>query len=48
MALGARIGDPIVGLVITLVIIKITWDSWRTISTTDPGEMLEDQHERQH
>ena len=39
VALGARIGDPIIGLVITLVILKITWDSWRTVSTTEPGEM---------
>lgn len=31
VALGAPIGDPIIGLVITLVILKITWDSWRTI-----------------
>ena len=38
VALGARIGDPIVGLVITVVILKVTWDSWRTVSTTDPGE----------
>jgi cation diffusion facilitator family transporter len=28
VALGARIGDPIVGLAITGVILKITWDSW--------------------
>ena len=28
MALGFRIGDPIIGLAITLVILKITWDSW--------------------
>jgi len=41
VALGARIGDPIVGLLITLVILKITWDSWRTVSTTDPGELVE-------
>jgi divalent metal cation (Fe/Co/Zn/Cd) transporter len=41
VALGARIGDPIVGLMITLVILKITWDSWRTVSTTDPGELVE-------
>jgi cation diffusion facilitator family transporter len=39
VALGLRIGDPLVGLVITLVILKITWDSWRVVSTTDPGEM---------
>jgi cation diffusion facilitator family transporter len=41
VALGAQIGDPIIGLAITLVIIKITWDSWRTVSSTDPGEMIE-------
>lgn len=28
VASGARVGDPIVGLAITLVILKITWDSW--------------------
>jgi divalent metal cation (Fe/Co/Zn/Cd) transporter len=39
VALGGRIGDPIVGLVITLVILKITWDSWRTVTTTEPGEL---------
>ena len=41
VALGANIADPIIGLVITLVIIKITWDSWRTVSTTEPGELVE-------
>jgi Co/Zn/Cd efflux system component len=40
VAAGAPIGDPIIGLAITLVILKITWDSWRTVSTTDPGEMV--------
>lgn len=44
VALGARIGDPIIGLAITLVILKITWDSWRTVTTTEPGEVVE-QHE---
>jgi len=45
VSLGANIADPIIGLVITLVIIKITWDSWRTVSTTEPGELVEaDQH----
>jgi len=38
VALGAPIGDPIIGLAITLVILTITWDSWRTISTSkNPG-----------
>ena len=31
VGLGAPIADPIVGLVITVVILKITWDSWRTV-----------------
>jgi divalent metal cation (Fe/Co/Zn/Cd) transporter len=32
VALGVPRGDPVVGLAITLVILKITWDSWRTIT----------------
>jgi cation diffusion facilitator family transporter len=31
VALGAQIADPIIGLAITLVILKITWDSWHTV-----------------
>jgi cation diffusion facilitator family transporter len=31
VAAGAEVGDPLVGLAITLVILRITWDSWRTI-----------------
>jgi cation diffusion facilitator family transporter len=41
VALGAQLADPIIGLVITVVILKITWDSWLTVSRTDPGELLE-------
>jgi divalent metal cation (Fe/Co/Zn/Cd) transporter len=41
VSLGAQVGDPIIGLAITLVILKITWDSWRTISTTEPGELID-------
>ena len=45
VALGLNLADPIIGLVITAVILHITWESWHTISTTDPGEMLEhEQH----
>ncbi len=40
--LGVEIADPVVGLLITLVILKITWDSWRVVTTTEPGEL---QHE---
>ena len=31
VAAGVPIADPVIGLVITLVIFKITWDSWRTV-----------------
>ena len=31
VALGLEIGDPLIGLAITLVILRITWHSWRTI-----------------
>jgi divalent metal cation (Fe/Co/Zn/Cd) transporter len=41
VGLGFSRGDPLIGLLITLVILKITWDSWRIVSTTDPGEMRE-------
>jgi cation diffusion facilitator family transporter len=41
VAFGFDRGDPVIGLAITLVILKITWDSWRTVSTTEPGEMHE-------
>ncbi len=32
VALGLELADPLIGLAITLVILKITWDSWRTVS----------------
>lgn len=38
VALGFPRADPVVGLLITAVILKITWDSWRTIRATEPGE----------
>jgi Co/Zn/Cd efflux system component len=44
VAVGLPRADPVVGLIITLVIFKITWDSWRLVSTTDPGEMAERHH----
>jgi Co/Zn/Cd efflux system component len=41
VALGAPVGDPIIGLLITVVILKVTWDSWRTVSTSEPGELVD-------
>jgi cation diffusion facilitator family transporter len=31
VALGLRIADPVIGLAITALILRITWDSWRTV-----------------
>jgi cation diffusion facilitator family transporter len=39
VGLGAEIADPVVGLAITLVILKITWDSWRTVTSAEPGHV---------
>jgi cation diffusion facilitator family transporter len=33
VALGWEEADPIVGILITLVILKVTWDAWHTIRT---------------
>jgi Co/Zn/Cd efflux system component len=43
--LGLNPADPIIGLVITAVILHITWESWHTVSETDPGEMLDQHHD---
>lgn len=40
LALGLQIGDPIIGMVITLVILRITWQSFRTVQR-DPGTQLD-------
>jgi cation diffusion facilitator family transporter len=35
VALGAPIADPLIGLAITIIILRITWDSWQTVSGRD-------------
>jgi cation diffusion facilitator family transporter len=35
VALGAPVADPLIGLAITLLILRITWESWRTIRGGD-------------
>jgi cation diffusion facilitator family transporter len=32
VAAGAPVGDPLIGLAITVVILRITWSSWLTVS----------------
>jgi cation diffusion facilitator family transporter len=29
---GVRVADPLIGLVITLVILRVTWESWRIVA----------------
>jgi cation diffusion facilitator family transporter len=36
VALGVPIADPVIGLVITLVILHITWESWHTVRAAVP------------
>jgi cation diffusion facilitator family transporter len=38
VALGLKIGDPVIGLTITLVILRITWQSFQTIKSAPPPE----------
>ena len=35
VAIGLPVADPLIGLAITLVILRITWQSWLTISGRD-------------
>jgi divalent metal cation (Fe/Co/Zn/Cd) transporter len=43
VALGVPVAVPIIGLAITLVILHITWESWRTVRAWDPrARALED------
>ncbi|HMJ37757.1 MAG TPA: cation diffusion facilitator family transporter [Baekduia sp.] len=37
VAIGLDVADPLIGLTITMVILRITWQSWRTVSRSDAG-----------
>jgi divalent metal cation (Fe/Co/Zn/Cd) transporter len=41
VGLGFERADPLVGLAITLVILRITWESWRTVRDSEPGDLHE-------
>lgn len=36
VALGLDVADPVIGLAISALILRITWDSWRTVRTGHP------------
>lgn len=48
VALGASILDPVIGLGITFVILRITLDSWRTVRAEVRGEGPGHDHEHDH
>jgi cation diffusion facilitator family transporter len=39
VAVGFPIADPIIGLVLTVVILKITWDSWQTVQHAELDQL---------
>lgn len=39
VALGISIADPLIGLAITAVILRITWHSWQTVHGREPGHV---------
>lgn len=49
VALGLQVADPVIGLVVTVVILRITWQSLRTV-TADPGpsDDHDDVHDHDH
>ena len=44
VAIGLQIADPLIGLAITLVILRITWDSWKTVR----GHADHHEHDHEH
>ena len=49
VGLGAPIMDPVIGLAITLVILKITWDSWHTVRHAEIDlDHVDDDHGQRH
>jgi len=47
VALGAPIADPIIGLIVTVVILRITWQSVQTVRA-DPGESFPHDEDNHH
>lgn len=45
VALGLQVADPIIGLVITITILRITWDSFQTVKAGPQAHKPHSQHE---
>jgi cation diffusion facilitator family transporter len=49
VSLGVRIADPIIGLVITLIILHITWEAWREVRNAEIDlQYVDDRSPRQN
>jgi cation diffusion facilitator family transporter len=50
LAVGLEVADPLIGLAITLIILRITWQSWRTVRGRphDHDHHQEGTHEHRH
>jgi len=49
VAHGLNMADPVIGLVITLVILRITWESWHTVRNAEIDlEHIDDDHHDEH
>lgn len=46
--IGWRLADPLIGLAMVLVILRITWNSWRVIHSSEPGQELHHHHHHHH
>ena len=40
VAPGRQVADPLVGLVLTLVILRITWQTWRSVRASPDSSTL--------
>jgi cation diffusion facilitator family transporter len=44
VAVGVPVADPLIGLAITLVILRITWQSWQTVRGSAEAPVRHDEH----
>jgi cation diffusion facilitator family transporter len=48
VAVGLPVADPLIGLAITFVILRITWQSWKTVRGHDQDHHPDHDHEDEH
>ncbi|MGD9735765.1 MAG: cation diffusion facilitator family transporter [Solirubrobacterales bacterium] len=46
VALGLQAADPLIGMVVTIMILRITWHSLQTVRSEQPGAPLDGHHHR--